>query len=213
MVRQIRHGAHYNLETMHGHLNSHHVGGRAKQRKIERYNRIESMKITTKSMIVVLALATTACTNPNRFGGGGDGTGTGTGANGGELGSVNDPTSPAYFAQTVGDRVLFTVDSATLTAAGRATLDGQAVWLASNSDYLAIIEGHADEQGTREYNLALGARRANAAREYLVSKGVPSSRLQTRSFGKERPIEICSDETCYSQNRRAVTIISAGALS
>ena len=169
------------------------------------------MKLTTKTMLVVLAFATAACTNPNRFGGAG--AGSGAGSSDGSLAGVNDPTSPQYFAQTVGDRVLFTVDSATLTVAGRATLDGQAVWLATNADYLAIIEGHADEQGTREYNLALGARRANAAREYLVSQGVPSSRLQTRSFGKERPIEICSDETCYSQNRRAVTIISAGALS
>ena len=83
----------------------------------------------------------------------------------------------------------------------------------TNSAYLAIIEGHADEQGTREYNLALGARRANAAREYLISQGVPESRLRTISYGKERPIEICSEEACYAKNRRAVTIISAGALS
>ncbi len=91
-------------------------------------------------------------------------------------------------------------------------LDGQAQWLMTNSDYLAIIEGHADEQGTREYNLALGARRANAVREYLISRGVPASRLQTISYGKERPIAVCSDEACYSQNRRAVTVISVASL-
>jgi peptidoglycan-associated lipoprotein len=105
------------------------------------------------------------------------------------------------------------VDSATLTAEGQRTLDGQAQWLQTNSDYRAIVEGHADEQGTREYNLALGARRANAVREYLVSKGVPSARMQTISYGKERPIEVCASESCYSLNRRAVTIISVSGLS
>ena len=91
--------------------------------------------------------------------------------------------------------------------------DGQAQWLLTNSDYVAVIEGHADEQGTREYNLALGARRANAVREYLISKGIPASRIRTVSYGKERPIATCADEACYSQNRRAVTVISIGSLS
>ena len=80
----------------------------------------------------------------------------------------------------------------------------------TNADYVAVIEGHADEQGTREYNLALGARRANAAREYLISRGVAPNRLKTISYGKERPIEICSEEACYAKNRRAVTVLSAG---
>ena len=124
-----------------------------------------------------------------------------------------DPSSPQFFSQTIGDRVLFEVDSSTLTATGRATLDGQAGWLATNSDYLAVIEGHADEQGTREYNLALGARRANAVREYLISQGLAASRIRTVSYGKERPLAVCSDETCYAQNRRAVTIISIGQSS
>lgn len=124
-----------------------------------------------------------------------------------------DPFSPQFFSQTIGDRVLFEVDSSTLTAAGRATLDGQAGWLATNSDYLAVIEGHADEQGTREYNLALGARRANAVREYLISQGLAASRIRTVSYGKERPLAVCSDESCYAQNRRAVTIISIGQSS
>ena len=95
---------------------------------------------------------------------------------------------------------------------GAGGLDGQAGWLQTNNDYLAIIEGHADEQGTREYNLALGARRANAVREYLISKGVASGRIRTVSYGKERPIAVCSDESCYSQNRRAVTVISIGTV-
>ena len=174
------------------------------------------MKMLTKATLIVMVLAATACTRPDRFGdgaGAGAGAGTGTQVDPGALGGANDPSSPQYFAQTIGDRVLFEVDSSTLTAAGRATLDGQAQWLTTNSDYLAIVEGHADEQGTREYNLALGARRANAVREYLISRGIPGSRLRTISYGKERPIEICSEETCYAKNRRAVTIISAGALS
>lgn len=176
------------------------------------------MNLSTKALLVVLAMSTAACTNPNRFGGGGADDAANAALNGSAttqapLTGANDPSSPAYFAQTIGDRVLFAVDTSTLTPAGQATLNGQANWLQTNNDYLAIIEGHADEQGTREYNLALGARRANAVREYLVSRGVPASRLQVISYGKERPIEICSTEACYSKNRRAVTIISAGGLS
>ena len=76
-----------------------------------------------------------------------------------------------------------------------------------------MFEGHADEQGTREYNLALGARRANAAKEYLISRGVAASRLRVISYGKERPIEICSNEACYAKNRRAVTVLAGGLTS
>ena len=124
-------------------------------------------------------------------------------------GSPEDPTSPAYFNQVVGDRVLFAVDESALTAQGQATLDAQANWLLANPDFTAVIEGHADEQGTREYNIALGARRATAVQEYLVARGIPANRLRTVSFGKERPVEICSDEACYSQNRRSVTVLSS----
>lgn len=134
------------------------------------------------------------------------------GAGAGLAGSASDPTSVAYFQEAIGDRVLFAVDQSTLSDAAMAVLDAQAVWLQQNADYSAVIEGHADEQGTREYNLALGARRANAAREYLVSRGVAGNRLKVVSYGKERPIEICSDENCYEKNRRAVTVLS-GALT
>ena len=89
----------------------------------------------------------------------------------------------------------------------------QAVWLMNNAGYTAIIEGHADEQGTREYNVALGARRASAVQDFLVTQGVAPNRLRTVSYGKERPLAVCSDETCYSQNRRAVTVLSAGGIS
>ena len=104
--------------------------------------------------------------------------------------------------------MLFEVDQSNLTTFGQSTLDGQSGWLNNNVEYTALIEGHADEQGTRQYNLALGARRANAVREYLISKGVPSNRLKVVSYGKERPLEICSEESCYAKNRRAVTVVS-----
>lgn len=174
------------------------------------------MKHILTSTVLMAALAVTACTNPGRFGADGSAAGAGinAGTNSGIVpGSANDPTSTAFFQQSVGDRVLFEVDQATLTPAGRATLDGQAGWLLANADYQAVIEGHADEQGTRQYNLALGARRANAAQEYLISQGVPSNRMRVVSYGKERPIEICSNEACYAKNRRAVTVLAGGLSS
>lgn len=182
--------------------------------------------------LIGLSLGVSACTRPDRFGGGagagagglgGAGGAGGAGGLGGAglpgvgtgalPGSAGDPASPAYFQQAVGDRVFFQVDQSTLTPEAIATLDGQATWLAQNADYLALIEGHADEQGTREYNVALGARRANAVRDYLVSRGVPDSRIRTISYGKERPVAVCSEESCYTQNRRAVTVISSASLS
>lgn len=156
-----------------------------------------------KAVLVVAGIALAGCTSADRFGGGTSGAGSGALANG-----ASDPRSPQFFQQSVGDRVLFEVDQSTLTPLARTTLDGQANWLNTNTDFSAIIEGHADEQGTREYNLALGARRANAVLEYLVSRGVSPNRLRVVSYGKERPIEICSNEACYAKNRRAVTVIS-----
>lgn len=128
------------------------------------------------------------------------------------LGDPSDPNSVAYFNATVGDRILFAVDQHTLTPEGENVLAAQANWLSTNPEYAAVIEGHADEQGTREYNLALGARRASSVQNYLIANGVAPSRLKTVSFGKERPLEVCSDEFCYSKNRRAVTVLNAGAL-
>lgn len=169
------------------------------------------MRLYARTTILMAVLALSACTNANRFDDSAVDLNAATGSAGGIVpGSASDPSSPAYFQQTVGDRVLFAVDQSTLGPQARATLDGQVQWLRTNSDYNAVIEGHADEQGTRSYNLALGARRANAVMEYLVSQGIPSNRLRFVSYGKERPIEICSEESCYAKNRRAVTIISAG---
>ena len=154
--------------------------------------------------------ALSACTGADRFGSGG------AGANGGDVsqfgGGVSDPSSPAFFSsEAVGDRVLFAVDQSTLTPEAQVVLSKQASWLLTNTGFSALIEGHADEQGTREYNIALGARRAEAVQTYLVSQGVSPARLKTISYGKERPIEICSDESCYSQNRRSVTVLTAGS--
>lgn len=170
------------------------------------------MNKLTGMILLTGALTLSACANTGagRFGFGGNDGGA-TADPGFGTGGASDPTSPTYFSQTVGDRVLFPVDQATLTEAGRATLSAQAQWLNANPQYTAVIEGHADEQGTREYNLALGARRAASASEFLISQGVLASRLRTVTFGKERPIEICSEEACYAKNRRAVTVVAAGA--
>lgn len=160
---------------------------------------------------VVLALGACASNDPGRFGADGDAVTQGQGINEGIIpGSPNDPRSIAYFQQAVGDRVLFAVDQYVLTPEGQTTLAAQARWLLENTDYTAVIEGHADEQGTREYNIGLGDRRAEAAKTYLVQQGISPARLRTVSFGKERPIEICSEEACYSKNRRAVTVLATG---
>jgi peptidoglycan-associated lipoprotein len=170
------------------------------------------MTLRTLTMILA-AVALSACTN-GRFGDGALGGLSDQGFDSGSIasGSIDDPTSVAFFQQTVGDRVLFSVDQSTLDEAARATLTGQADFLTRNSEYTALIEGHADEQGTREYNLALGARRAASVRDFLVSQGVPDARLQTVTYGKERPIELCSTEACYRQNRRSVTVLGAAGL-
>jgi peptidoglycan-associated lipoprotein len=117
------------------------------------------------------------------------------------------PGSQQEFLVTVGDRVFFETDSSALTATAQATLDKQAAWLNKYTNYRILIEGHADERGTREYNIALGARRASVVVNYLVSRGVNAQRLQQKSFGKERPVAICDDISCWSQNRRAVTVV------
>jgi len=120
------------------------------------------------------------------------------------------PGTPADFAQNVGDRVYFTVDSSQISPQAANTLTKQAAWLNQYPKYQVTVEGHADERGTREYNIALSARRADAARNYLVSQGVSAGRVRTIAFGKERPVAVCDDESCWSQNRRAVTVLNGG---
>jgi len=117
------------------------------------------------------------------------------------------PGSQQDFVVNVGDRVFFDTDSSELSEQARATLDKQAQWLNNYNRYAFTIEGHADERGTREYNIALGARRAQTVREYLISRGVSAQRMRTTSYGKERPVATCDDISCWSQNRRAVTVL------
>jgi peptidoglycan-associated lipoprotein len=109
----------------------------------------------------------------------------------------------------VGDIVYFTTDSVDLSPEAQQTLANQARWLQQYSQYTITIEGHADERGTREYNIALGAKRAQAVRTYLTQHGINAGRLRTVSYGKERPVAVCNDISCWSQNRRAQTVLNS----
>jgi peptidoglycan-associated lipoprotein len=168
-------------------------------------------------LALTVAATLAACTNPDRFG---DGEGAGgafdDGFSGGgiglaALGDPNDPTSPAFFQQRIGDRVFFVVDSSALSDQAQETLRGQARWLIDNRAYGIVIEGHADERGTREYNIALSERRANAVREFLIAQGIAGARIRTIGYGKERPVEACPEPRCWDANRRAVTLVTTGA--
>jgi peptidoglycan-associated lipoprotein len=155
------------------------------------------LAVLRAAALVVLVVAVAAC---SRNGAGGTGVGN-LGPGGGAPGSQQE------FLVSVGDRVFFETDSSNLTPTAIATLDKQAAWLNQYRNYRILIEGHADERGTREYNIALGARRGSIVVNYLVSKGVDQRRITTKSFGKERPVAICNDISCWSQNRRAVTVV------
>ena len=157
---------------------------------------------------VATALARGACAkNPTDLNGL-----DGRGGSGGGVGAVGaaTPGSQQDFVVNVGDRVFFDSDATELNATAQATLDKQARWLSQYGSYAFTIEGHADERGTREYNFALGARRAESAKNYLVSRGIAASRIKTISYGKERPVAVCDDISCWSQNRRAVTVLKGG---
>ncbi len=155
------------------------------------------LAVLRAAALVVLVVAVAAC---SRNGAGGTGVGN-LGPGGGAPGSQQE------FLVSVGDRVFFETDSSNLTPTAMATLDKQAQWLNQYRNYRIMIEGHADERGTREYNIALGARRAAVVVNYLASKGVDQRRITSKSFGKERPVAICNDISCWSQNRRAVTVV------
>ncbi|RUT34661.1 peptidoglycan-associated lipoprotein Pal [Arsenicitalea aurantiaca] len=145
--------------------------------------------------LIVLVVAVAACSRTPATGVGNLGPGGGA------------PGSQQEFLVSVGDRVFFETDSSSLTATAQDTLNKQAAWLNQYTNYRILIEGHADERGTREYNIALGARRASVVVNYLVSRGVQANRITSQSFGKERPVAICNDISCWSQNRRAVTVV------
>src|SRR5262245_48813532 len=148
---------------------------------------------------LVLALAAAGCASKPNDPGGLAGAGSAP------------PGSQQDFVVNVGDRVFFESDSTELTPQSIATLEKQAQWLQSYSQYTFTIEGHADERGTREYNIALGARRAQTVRDYLISRGVQAQRMRTISYGKERPVAGCNDISCWSQNRRAVTVLNTSS--
>ncbi len=165
------------------------------------------MNIFLKSATILAILATGACSDQGGLFGGGD---NGNGVNGAGIGTV-EQTSLTYFQQTIGDTVLFEVDQSTLTGGAISILNQQAQWLSANPVAQILIEGHADEQGTREYNIALGSKRASSVRDYLVSQGVADARISVVSFGKERPLAICSSESCWSKNRRSVTVVKTAS--
>jgi peptidoglycan-associated lipoprotein len=123
------------------------------------------------------------------------------------------PGTPREFSQRVGDTVHFETDSADLTAQARAILAAQAQWLRQYPQPAILIEGHADERGTREYNIALGAKRAEATRTFLAANGIDPRRMRTISYGKERPVAVCDNISCWSQNRRTVTVLGGGKVA
>ena len=163
------------------------------------------MTYLTKTAAILALLATAACTDTT----GGLFGSSGSDVTGAGIGSI-DETSLEYFQASIGSTVLFAVDQSSLSGDTIATLNAQAGWLNANPTVSVLIEGHADEQGTREYNIALGSKRASSVRDYLVSQGVADSRISIVSYGKERPIAVCSNVSCWSQNRRAVTIVNGG---
>jgi peptidoglycan-associated lipoprotein len=152
--------------------------------------------------VVAIALVLAACSRqgqPKQYGLGGEGPVT--------------PGTERDFAVNVGDVVNFQVDSPALTGEAQGILRNQARWLNQYPQYTITIQGHADERGTREYNLALGARRATSVRSFLASQGVNASRMRTVSYGKERPVATCDDISCWSQNRRAQTVLNNRAVA
>ena len=164
--------------------------------------RLQSLVRSPAAIALVAMLAITGCASRNNLPNNSADLGLGAGGAG-----AATPGSTQDFTVNVGDRIFFDTDSSSIRADAAQTLDRQAQWLNQYANYSITVEGHADERGTREYNLALGARRAAATRDYLASRGVPANRIQTLSYGKERPVAVCDDISCWSQNRRAVTVL------
>ena len=157
---------------------------------------VRVVRATKFAGVLALALAATACANSPYDP---------------QAGGSAPPGSQQDLVVNVGDRVFFESDSSELTSQSIATLEKQAQWLQIYNQYTFTIEGHADERGTREYNIALGARRAQTVRDYLASRGIHPQRMRTISYGKERPVAVCNDISCWSQNRRAVTVLSTSS--
>ena len=155
--------------------------------------------------IVFAGLLLSACANQAPQPDGRFGPGAGIGRDGKPV----VPGTPRDFSINVGDIVYFSTDSTDLTPEAQQTLVNQAKWLQQYPQYTITIEGHADERGTREYNIALGARRATTVRNFLAQTGVNAARIRTISYGKERPVAVCNDISCWSQNRRAQTVLNS----
>jgi peptidoglycan-associated lipoprotein len=162
--------------------------------------RIAAITRNPAAVALVAMLAIAGCANKQTPNNPGD---LGLGAGGSAT-----PGSSQDFTVNIGDRIFFDTDSSLIRADAQQTLSRQAQWLGQYGNYAITVEGHADERGTREYNLALGARRAAAARDFLVARGVAANRIRTISYGKERPVAVCDNISCWSQNRRAVTVLS-----
>lgn len=166
-------------------------------------------KILTSALLGVALIATAGCTKKTPTTVLAPGDQPVADGNGG-VGNGDEDTSPlnAQFRREVAsDTIHFAFDQYDIDPEARAILDSQANWLAAHPNTRVTIEGHCDERGTREYNLALGDRRSNAAKNYLAARGISPARITTISFGKERPIALGSDEASWAQNRRAVTIV------
>ncbi|PZQ24525.1 MAG: peptidoglycan-associated lipoprotein Pal [Sphingopyxis macrogoltabida] len=163
------------------------------------------MRKTTAMIAAITMLSVGACAKkaPEQLPPAPEGTGTDTGTSTGVVpGSQED-----FIANVSSDRIFFDFDQYNVDAEDQATLQSQAQWLQRNTAVRVTVEGHADERGTRDYNIALGERRANAAKNYLASLGIDPSRIQVISYGKERPAALGSNEEAYAQNRRAVTVV------
>ena len=169
------------------------------------------MKLSRTLLVATTVIALAACSKkpPAQLPPAPGGTGTtapdGGGYNGG-AGGVAKGSQADFVASVSSDRIFFGLDQYDVDAEDQATLQSQAAWLRQNPSVRVTIEGHADERGTRDYNIALGERRANAAKNYLASLGIDSGRMTTVSYGKERPAALGSDEASWAQNRRAVTV-------
>lgn len=165
-------------------------------------------KITRFTAVLIAASLLAACSSKKN------------GASFGLNGSDQDPNAVGYrdgpvtpgterdFTVNIGDKVYFKTDSSNLTPDAQTTLQEQAKWLNQYPNHTITVEGHSDERGTREYNLGLAAKRAQTVKNYLARQGVNIARLRTLSYGKERPVAICNDISCWSQNRRGVTLLN-----
>ena len=165
------------------------------------------MNLRPLSLIAGALLLLAACSSPPKEGG--TNSGGGNNATQGGTGTAQvQPGSKEEFAQVVGDRVFFDFDKSVIKPEGQTTLQRQADWLKKYPNYSITIEGHCDDRGTREYNLALGERRATAVRNALVALGIPANRMKTISYGKERPAVLGDNDAAWAQNRRGVTVLN-----